>query len=536
MSSRRPWRIGALLAALLLAAPPGRAETVAPAVVATDTTWTAAAGPWRVIDDVTIAAGATLTLEPGAAVRLDEGRSLTVHGALVAVGTAEAPVTFGPTVEGARWGSLVFEDDAVDAVVEGLTEVTGGSRLVRCVLTGATRALLLHAASPAILDSDFLDNRYDPVSLADLDGGAALYVGPGSAPLVRGNRFEGNVTTKAAWGGAVLVDAALPVLQDNVFTKNKSAYGGALTLRNACAPIVGNRFEGNDALFEGGAMSLYSSCPALLNNQITGNSAKMDGGGVHVCIGCYPHANPLVLDNTITGNTSNDASTFASLDAPPAAAGVGAGYLRVFKANNVFDNTRRGEPSNVAWRNTAVGVEPDWVVNPDLSGNWWGSTDPAAIAAGLSDGADDARLGTCTSEPALTGPVTAPSPRATVTTRRIRYDTGGEPMPVFLTLYNPGPELAVDLVITLSYDGGAPLVLRDTFGLPGAELAGDALRVTLPENAAFVREILRPAYAPPAGLAYGTWTAVLFDAETGARIGDALTVRFDLAEGGGDGG
>uniref|UniRef100_UPI001E594B81 cutinase family protein n=1 Tax=Aeromicrobium sp. Leaf350 TaxID=2876565 RepID=UPI001E594B81 len=61
--------------------------------IAADTTW----GPdrakvYRVTGDVTVAAGATLTLLPGTVVKLGSGRTIVVDGTLAAPGTAASPV------------------------------------------------------------------------------------------------------------------------------------------------------------------------------------------------------------------------------------------------------------------------------------------------------------------------------------------------------------------------------------------------------------------------------------------------------------
>jgi len=52
-----------------------------------NTVWNAAAGPWHVTGEVTVPAGATLSIEPGTTVFFDQGTRLTVEGRLVAEGT-----------------------------------------------------------------------------------------------------------------------------------------------------------------------------------------------------------------------------------------------------------------------------------------------------------------------------------------------------------------------------------------------------------------------------------------------------------------
>ncbi len=73
-----------------------------------NTTWTVAGSPWRLVGDVTVPAGVTLTIEPNAQVVFASGDTmgsgastskseLIVHGALHAQGTSSTPVTITAT-------------------------------------------------------------------------------------------------------------------------------------------------------------------------------------------------------------------------------------------------------------------------------------------------------------------------------------------------------------------------------------------------------------------------------------------------------
>jgi hypothetical protein len=511
---------------LVLAGRPAPAAVDVPTVLHADETWTAAAGPYRIGADVAVAEGATLTIGPGTRIELAAGRSLLVRGGLVARGTEADPVLFTGKDAGdgktERWGSVVFADTSIDAVLLPGAQYQSGSILEHCVLEGAARAVKLEAASPFLHASVFRGNLYTSSSLSDPAGGAAVYVGEGSRPWIVGCRFLDNAIEGTAPGGAICVDHADPILQDNLFQGNSAIYGGALATSFMAAPIVGNEFTGNQSVWEAGAVALVSSQPAFLNNRVTGNLANGDGAGLHVCTTCYPHADPLVMDNTFTGNVTQIEG----------AGGVGAAYIRVFSWNNVHGNLKADEPSDFGWFNIGAGVDPDWAVNPAIPNNWWGTTDSAAIDATIEDGKDDAKYGKVDWAPALTGPVTAPTPRVTITTRHIVYEQEGIPMPLYLTLYNPGESREVVLYVMLQHGQGAPAFFRGSIGLEGATREGEGHRVTLPSNSVHFATLVEPAYAAGAGRLEATVHAVLFDAASGQRIGDACSTRFDLAAGG----
>jgi uncharacterized protein YjdB len=70
-----------------------RPVTMVGGIIGTSTTWTRAASPYRLSQNVQVAHGATLTIEPGVEIE-GVNRALEVFGTLNAVGTAAAPIVF----------------------------------------------------------------------------------------------------------------------------------------------------------------------------------------------------------------------------------------------------------------------------------------------------------------------------------------------------------------------------------------------------------------------------------------------------------
>jgi hypothetical protein len=491
--------------------------TEVPAEIAADVTWTLAESPMEVVVNAWLLPGVVLTIEPGVVVEFAEDTNLFIGGELIAAGTADQPIELRSAEPDERWGSVIFEPDAERALFEGVGEYSSGSLIEYVSFTGARRALQLRGGPPYIHACSFVDNHCE--CGGGNEGGAAIYIAPGLTPRIRDSLFDGNEVGGQAWGGAIHADQANPILQDNTFTGNAGPYGAAVCGSNMYSPIVGNTFTGNDSNFEGAALTLYSSSPAVLNNTITDNDAVLDGGGVHVCVDCRPHANPVVLDNTITGNTA----------VAVGAGGFGAAYVRLFRSNNLHGNTRAGQPSDFGWFNDKLDVFPAWVHSPDISGNWWGTTDRASIEAAIHDAADEEGLGRVTWEPPLEQAVDAPETRVALTTTRLRYTADGDPIPALLTLYNPGPERQVDLLLLVQYGAGARLVHDGGFWFPGAERVGDAWRITLPENSVWFETLMDPPFTEAAAaLAYATWHAALLEPASGARIGDVCSTRLDL--------
>jgi len=464
-------------------------------------------------------------------VELGAGRSLIIEGQLLARGTAEEPILFTDrsSAQGIEhWGSVLFRDSAVDAQYAEIDDYLEGSVLQWCIFEHARRAVQLHGASPHIEHCTFRENETE--ASVDAAGGAAICMDGGAAPRILECSFEDNTATAFGKGGAIYASDSDPIIQDNEFIGNWGSYGGALSNDLMASPIVGNLFEDNETNSKGGAVSLISSASALLNNQIVGNRADSDGGGVHVCVDCYPHANPLFMDNTITDNSTS------SQHADEAAAGVGAAYLRVMAHNNIHDNLRRSAPSDFGWFHELDEGYPDWVANPSIAQNWWGTTDEEIVAQTVFDGSDDDAFGIVSYQPVLDEPVAAAMPRVTITNRKIRYLDADDPMPVFVTIYNPGPERSVELVVVLQYGEGAKLLYQGELDFPDAAAGRGVYALELPENSAFFTELLAPPFPGQAAMGHGTWHAAMFDPTDGERLGEVCSARFELGEDGGSNG
>jgi hypothetical protein len=456
--------------------------------------------------DYTVPPGNTLTIEPGVTVTAGLGVRLIVEGTLDARGEAESPITFTGDPE-ARWGGVLFANTAADATFEGVDEWAGGSIVASATVANATRGMEIDGVSPYLEGVSFLDNEI-PATIETI-GGAALLVENGAAPRIRGCTFQGNVANTFAFGGALYVDHADPILQGDTFTGNTGSYGGAIATDWMASPIVGSVFSENESQSDGGAISLVSSVGPLLGVQVTDNHAKADGGGVHVCVDCDPHAVPTIADSVVTGNVSDGDDGDAG--------GVGAAFLTDIRDSELWGNLRGDQASDFSWFNLASEAWPTWVAEPDLGDVYWGTTDPAAIDATIFDGADDDRYATVALAEPRASSGAAPVPRVVLATRRLLYEDAGDEIPVFLTVYNPGPATTAALALTR---GGA--LYTDALGYPGAVADGDGWTLDLPEDSVWFGAIASGTY-DGAATDDVTWTATL-SAEGAAP--DTSTARY----------
>jgi hypothetical protein len=90
----------------------------------TNRTWSAVESPILVCSNLIVAAGATLTIEPGVTVKFAQGVALIVveGGQLVAVGNATNRIRFTKTDDALAWGAFVINGSAADTSPE--TQIT----------------------------------------------------------------------------------------------------------------------------------------------------------------------------------------------------------------------------------------------------------------------------------------------------------------------------------------------------------------------------------------------------------------------------
>jgi hypothetical protein len=86
--------------------PPDPATGEISGAITSDQTWS---GEITIIGETTIAAGATVTVEPGTAITARSGVTVRVTGALNIAGTEAAPVSLLPTADALTWAGIVAD-------------------------------------------------------------------------------------------------------------------------------------------------------------------------------------------------------------------------------------------------------------------------------------------------------------------------------------------------------------------------------------------------------------------------------------------
>ncbi len=318
--------------------PPDEAPADRPGIIETDTRWTAGSGSRRIDGDIRVAEGATLTLEAGLTVEFAEppagapGYEIIVAGTLRVEGTSEAPVRLTPLADGGRWAGIRFESTS-----PAYDPATGAGSLLRsCLVEGVTPRA---------------------------EGGAAVDCGT-AAPLISGCliRYNAGIGVRSAGGGARIVDCRL---HDNDIGIYALSGGGEISGNYLLRNRVGIRIDGAGGRIE-----------------IRENTVRADADGVSesavIVVAAY-HPDPAEIamtDNRLVVSATGAAGIRIAATEP-------AANDLVTAHNNAFET---GEASTAVVLSNWVGDGPDSL---DMTGNWWGTADPAAIDQLIYDGRND---------------------------------------------------------------------------------------------------------------------------------------------------
>ncbi|WP_376695225.1 right-handed parallel beta-helix repeat-containing protein [Wenzhouxiangella sp. EGI_FJ10305] len=256
-------------------------------------------------------------------------------------------------------GSILFIRGplASNTLVEGFTFIDG-----RATRSREGGCVVIRESSPTIQHNRFENCRSDPENSSSSGGAIKISAGenapnPGR-PTIRNNRFLNN--RSYSQGGAIHIFRASARIIENVFTGNvargslEPGGGGVKATRTEgdVVEIRGNLFEGNEASFAGGAISVFDGSADIIGNEITGNGRSRFGGGIHLETDdrdlVFQVIDNVIEDNFAT-NQINDPEVGPAFDSVS-----GGGIHMNFRASVGFTDSTAEIRGNIFRGNSAV--------------------------------------------------------------------------------------------------------------------------------------------------------------------------------------
>jgi hypothetical protein len=366
-------------------------------------TWTIANSPYNIIGDVTVPNNSSLSIEPGVQIYAMGNFYLTVQGTLSAIGTVTDTIRFksGQNDPNALWKGIRLENETQTSYISycylekaeyGVNSVNSPVQITHSRFSYNQKAMQIFAigaSNPAnvtvsenIIERS-IQNGIMVVQNSDLviENNEIRYNGTGSqymaaiqlsnqssngsnSPLIQNNHIHHNFKQGITAWDLVAVNAIQPQILNNIIENNLTG----IYLLNSSGYIADN---------------------IIRNNFIPGDANS--GAGVMVT---GATSEPYFERNQIYGNFTG---FYLGQNAKPCLGNLSIYHIWAQGENAIYNNIDESNTLHSVY--TYSYTDPSIVIYAE--NNYWGTTDPAEIAAGILDHMDNPSLPTVDFEPFL---------------------------------------------------------------------------------------------------------------------------------------
>lgn len=247
----------------------------------------------KVMCDITVLAGSTLTIAPGVYVEMQGFYEIAVLGRIQAIGNTTEPITFTAKNQTNGWEGLRFR-------LPGSS--TDSSRLHYCHVSYVLNA-------PFSNDGAVLLDSVSRVSIKHCSiynntgyNGAGISLEHASPLIAHTNIYDNDAHPSLGKGGGIYArSGSAPKLKSLVIYNNSSADGAGLYISEGYLQSE-NLFISNNSSNYGGGISIDTSLVLLTNSIIVNNTTNFDGGGIYASRSDVTLNNTDIVNNLVLGN------------------------------------------------------------------------------------------------------------------------------------------------------------------------------------------------------------------------------------------
>lgn len=280
-----------------------------------DETWTRGTGTegdiYRIVGDVTVPSGITLTIEAGVRVHFAGLYRILVNGTLNAQGTISDSIIFRHEDPGTNHHGIDFISTSTTSILEychirdGVADGSSGSNQEDLCGGG----IYIGNSSPIV--------RYCVVSNNFSIYGGGIFIYETSSPILESNKITNNIAVNLGGGIAVSGGGSIanPSIFNNLIYNNTSTYGyrggGGISFYNDCRVNLYNNIIYNNSTYgNGGGLIIYNdnniisivNCIFWLNTSLEGNNQISNLGNNNILSVSYSD-----VENGYPGNYNIDA-------------------------------------------------------------------------------------------------------------------------------------------------------------------------------------------------------------------------------------
>jgi hypothetical protein len=389
-------------------------------LINSDTVWTKSGSPYTLTKATAVNNGVTLTIEAGVTVNFNYNY-IRVNGTLTAKGTTNDKIVL-------NGGQLTFT-----TVCNGWNEQTQSG----CIIQNAIlNQMTFSNSNPIKIDQSTINGPISVTSSAIISNCVTGDISSHSSTISNNNvkgvialgsitlggyttaeessKVYGNIVEGSIFSGSI---KGIPEIYSNTVTKGGIACTGYVSVHNNYVHDCQTGIDFYSERVFGGILSCHGTAE---NNVVVGNSV-----GIKIDLSSLDNPGkmaPTIQNNLVSGNKIGISLMMSNYEDAP-----------TIKNNNIVNS------ANYSFYLSASN-------NVDVSGNWWGTTDEAAISESIFDFKNDFNMGTVTFKPILTTPNTDAPTAPTATSTPAPTETP-QPSPT-IPEYNTATILAIITLAT----------------------------------------------------------------------------------------